>query len=311
MVARAVILGIIASIVVAVVATSVVIIQYSLDNDSKVLQSPQIKYEGSHSFRGDPIGNYERWCLANNGDWFDKIFQCSFEHKKDYLKATAALADLKSHQINGKFVFGICDVVGLKCNDFDVFDGTASLDDNRITYSHVTKVADYDFMISDGDLYYKDNNALVPKFELYDFSEAQILKETQSRTPDYSVMFNFDGDELGNYEKWCFDNHGLYSKNNLEKVSCEFVTAEDNARATKQLSAMENYFVAGELAQNLCNLYRDDCSDDIRIGMKVDLRTGYMMKIEKIGEKFFEFRIKDDVVEFRPVKIPETQWTTM
>lgn len=311
MVAKFFTVGIATSIIIAVVVTFSVFTQFSLDNDSKVLESPQIKYEGSHSFRGDPLGNYEEWCLATNGDWFDDIFQCSFEHKKDYLKATASLDDLKSHQINGKFAFGICDVVGLKCDDFEVFDGTASLDDNRITYSHVTKVADYDFMISDGDMYYKNNNAAVPVFALYDFSESQILKEIQSRTPDYSVVFDFDGDELGNYEEWCFDNNGLFSKNYLGKVSCEFVTAEDNARANKQLSAMENYFVTGELAQNLCNAYQADCNDEIRIGMKVDLRTGYMMKTEKIGEKFFEFRIKDNIIEFRPVKIPETQWTRL
>ena len=124
-------------------------------------------------------------------------------------------------------------------------------------------------------------------------------------------MFNFDGDEMGNYEKWCFDNNGLFSKNYLDKISCEFVTAEDNAQATQQLSEMENHFVTGELAQNLCNAYQDNCSDDIRIGIKVDLRTGYMMKTEKIGEKFFEFRIKDSIIEFRPVKIPETQWTRL
>lgn len=311
MVARIVTVGIITSIIIAVVTMSVVLVQFSQDNESKVMQSPQIKYEGSHSFRGDPLGNYEEWCLTNDGEWFDKIFQCSFEHKKDYLKATASLHDLKSHQINGKFAFGICDVVGLKCNDFEVFDGTVSLDDNRIMYSHVTKVADYDFMISDGDMHYKNNNAEVPEFALYDFSEAQILEEKLSRTSDYSVLFNFDGDELGNYEKWCFDNHGLFTKDSSNKVSCEFVTAEDNTRASKQLSAMKNHFVTGELAQNLCNAYQGDCSDDIRIGMKVDLRTGYMTKTEKIGEKFFEFRIQDSIIEFRPVKIPETQWTRL
>ena len=311
MVAKIFTVGVTASTIIAVVVIFSVFTQFSLDNDSKVSESPQIKYEGDHSFRGDPLGNYEKWCLTNDGDWFENIFQCSFKHKKDYLKATASLQDLKSHQIDGKFAFGICEVVGLKCDDFDVFDGTASLDDNRIMYSHVTKVADYDFMISEGEMYYKNNNAEVPEFALYDFSDAQILKEKLSRIPDYSVLFNFDGDELGNYEKWCFDNHGLFTKNPSNKVSCEFVTAEDNTRASKQLSAMENHFVTGELAQNLCNAYQGDCSDDIRIGMKVDLRTGYMMKTEKIEEKFFEFRIQDSIIEFRPVKIPETQWTRL
>ncbi len=311
MVAKIFTVGVTASIIIVVVVTFSAFTQFSPDDDSKVSESSQVKYEGTHSFRGDPLGKYEKWCLTNDGDWFENIFHCSFEHKKDYLKATASLQDLKSHQIDGKFAFGICDVVGLKCDDFEVFDGTASLDDNRIMYSHVTKVADYDFMISEGEMHHKNNNAEVPEFALYDFSEAQSLKEKLSTTHDYSVLFNFDGDELGNYEKWCFENHGLFTKDPSNKVSCEFVTAEDNARAGKQLSAMESHFVTGELAQSLCNAYQGDCGDDIRIGMKVDLRTGYMTKTEKIGEKFFEFRILDSIIEFRPVKIPETQWTRL
>ena len=107
MVARIFTVGITVSMIIAVIVTFSVFTQFSLDDDSKVLESPQVKYEGSHSFSGDPLGNYEEWCLTNNGDWSDAILQCSFEHKKDYLKATALLDDLKSHQINGKFAFGI------------------------------------------------------------------------------------------------------------------------------------------------------------------------------------------------------------
>ena len=167
MVTRTVTIGIIACMVIAVIVTSAVLIQFSQDDNSKTLQSPQIRYEGSHSFGGDPLGNYKEWCLVNHGEWFDEISQCSFEHKKDYLKATALLEDLKSSQIKGKFAFGICDIIGLKCNDdFVMFDGNASLDHNRITYSYITKVANYDFIISDGDLHYKNNNVAYAEFEL-------------------------------------------------------------------------------------------------------------------------------------------------
>jgi len=56
--------------------------------------------------------------------------------------------------------------------------------------------------------------------------------------------------------------------------------------------------------------YRDESSYDTHIGMKIDRRTEYVMRTEKMGGKFFEFRIKDNVMEFRPMKLSEINGIT-
>jgi len=60
----------------------------------------------------------------------------------------------------------------------------------------------------------------------------------------------------------------------------------------------------------MCKAYRDESSYDTHIDMKIDRRTEYVMRTEKIGEKFFEFRIKYNVIDFRQMKLSEINGIT-
>ena len=193
-------------------------------------ESLQIKWEGAHSFSNndDNTGFYERWCISHDGVWFEPD-ECRFEHRTDYNVAMRDLEEINHVEISARHAEQICDKMKIPCPENVVLDGYADTNTGNIRYAGYDddmKVFHH-FQIIGGSLFYKQG-------DIDDRWSPVITNMTRYNNEDgrYADLWQFDGDELGYYEKWCnvFDGDWIN-----ESYECGFADHQDYKAAKKDL----------------------------------------------------------------------------
>jgi len=138
----------------------------------------------------------------------------------------------------------------------------------------------------------------------------QFSQEETILTEEYVATFDFEGDELGNYEKWCLENNGDW----LKDYDCGFKDSKDHKKARHSLDELVNVSIRGNAAKDLCEfLQLGDC-DEISISAEFDMRKGYVVTENSVDGKNYEFRVNGDVIEYRPNTFEEANsfpWTQL
>ena len=238
----------------------------------------------------------------------------------------------KSPKITGVHAQNICKILDVGCPSNKTFQAVLDTNDGytKFTYSQIgvanTFSGDYHFRIIDNELDYKTprNPTEWITFVDADFdgswmwdddalARGETINDDDLSVKEYSRTFQFEGDELGNYEQWCQNSFGIFSKDNPDhhgNVTCEFTDPSVYEKARDALHKLEKTTITGELAQHLCDAYGKKCLPGVVIGVEYDLRTGHLIKEKKIDGIYMEFRIIGDVIEFRPLTYSPSAWVT-
>lgn len=113
------------------------------------------------------------------------------------------------------------------------------------------------------------------------------------------ATFDFEGDGLGNYERWCVDNGGDW----LENYDCGFKTSKEHKEARHSLRALVDVYVEGKPAKDACEfleLRQDYCDVISSFPAKFDMRTGQYTIKHLVDHKDFEIRVHGDGIQYRP-----------
>lgn len=140
------------------------------------------------------------------------------------------------------------------------------------------------------------------------FSWIMPSQEEAVSVKEYVATFDFEGDELGNYEKWCLENNGDWIKD----YDCGFANPKDHKQARDSLRVLTDVYVDGKPAKDACEflelMYCDRISS---LPVKFDMRTGQYTFKHFVGYKDFEVRVNGDGIQYRPNAIEgqdESSW---
>ncbi len=244
-------------------------------------------------------------CVGNNGEWAN-YGNCKFSSEEDLKSAQVEYGKEDFHWIEGAYAEKICEIVDIPCPVNVKFNAHLDVNDNVLAYSYISKNKNYNFKTNDTSLSYFGKQLIDEKWvSMKQWEHVEILPatttESKSMQDGYSAVFEFDGDELGNYLEWCIENNGLWTKESLRNVICEYITSEDHKTARHSLDTLVNVSIQGKVSKDLCEfLKKYFCDEEVSFGAKFDMRTGYVMTRDSIGDDHYEIRVNGDTIQYRP-----------
>ncbi len=245
---------------------------------------------------------FETICLENNGELI-KYDNCKFNSDSDLRSAQIQYDQgVNFYWIKGEYAEKICEIVDIPCPEDVKFKG--KLDGKKLKYDFVSKTQRYGFELIGNSLTYYGKDLVDGKWVVTVAWEDPIkinLEDdngSESHIENYSAAFEFNGDELGNYEKWCGENNGIWTQ---EKIACEYLTSKDHKNARRSLNTLVNVYVQDEASKQLCAFLKlNNCNEQVSFGAKFDMRTGDIIHINSVDEKSYEIRVKGDTIQYRP-----------
>ena len=228
----------------------------------------------------------------------------------------------KSPKITGVHAQTVCEILDADCSDQTSFHAVYDPDDGYTKFGHTTPDGMwYEFRMIDDELEYKSD---ANPAEWMTFGDDSWMWEEDAKArgktthgdasslhlQEYPKIYQFDSDELGNYERWCSAYNGIYSASEASsKVRCEIVSEKYLGESRDGLRKLQEKTISGELAQRMCAAYGKECQPGISITMEYDMETGYLLKDKMIDGQHFEFRIiEDDVIQYRVSQYPSVHW---
>ena len=182
----------------------------------------------------------------------------------------------KSPKITGVHAQNICILLGLVCSPETSFDAVFDSSDGYIKFAYSkTNDMQYDFRIIDDVVEYKTNSFPTTTWMILDdnrlmWNDAKKMDETTGDDKTYVNFWQFSGDELGYYERWCnaFDGDWLD-----EPYKCGFKDLQDYNAAKKNLTQVLNPSIEGEQSKIFCEILHKECNERVVFKAHYDPRT--------------------------------------
>lgn len=108
--------------------------------------------------------------------------------------------------------------------------------------------------------------------------------------------YSVGDDPLGEIEKWCEDNDGLWFPNNND---CKFIHDIDGKKAKADLESRENIKVSGSAAQRICEIINFSCPENPEFDGRYNLSSGKThVNLYNQGTQF-TFRLINDTFSYK------------
>ena len=182
----------------------------------------------------------------------------------------------KSPKITGVHAQNICMILELICTSDKIFPAAFDPDDGHAKFSYTAANGiQYSFRLLDDHLQYKTNRGLSEwrtvgdDIGMWD-DKVAANGETANDNDQYVHLWQFSGDELGYYERWCdvFDGDWLDGT-----YRCGFKDLQDYNAAKKDLTQVLNPSIEGEQSKIFCEILHKECDERVSFRANYDPRT--------------------------------------
>ena len=262
-------------------------------------------FEYGHGFSDNFNGTLvEQWCLDNNGIWIKSENDCGFETETDQQLASSTLREFWNPPISTEKSQRICKFLEMECPSHVRFTGSLNPTTGELFVNYDYKNISYQFDVTDSEIKYR----IGKNSDWMTFGGPSKPSSQEDIVKTYVATFDFEGDELGNYEKWCIGNDGDW----LENYDCGFETSQEHKSARDELKALEDVYITGKQGHILCSLFETQCNQPHAFAATFDMRTGYVVT----SHDDYEIRIKNNVIEYAHGRIDnhsqfeDAEWIT-
>lgn len=132
--------------------------------------------------------------------------------------------------------------------------------------------------------------------------EGEPKKVTITPKTNYDDSYSFSIDPLGNHQRWCEENKGIW---NNDDISCGFDHHKDALKAEVVLEDLQKQKISGKHAEDICEILVIPCPENPEFEGNVDLNNNHI-HYNFVDEKLdYQFRIINDKLEYNSERFIE------